>query len=233
MNSNCDLSVILPAYNEAGGIEQVVRDIDQLLESEHIAHEIICVENGSTDTTYAILQRLAGELPTFRLIQSEVGWGNAVKKGIEYARGAYICYLVSDGQVDSSTIITLYKKIKGSKLAMIKGFRSNRESLLRQSISSLYNGLAYPLFGLQTRDINGTPKIFQGDIARSLVITAPNIALDLELLLQIHRQKLPWVEVPVEGRKRVWGKSSTSIKTAYELICALLYFRFRYKFFNY
>jgi len=232
MSPECDLSIVLPAYNEAGGIERVVREIDQTLKTEGFAYEIICVENGSTDSTYTILQRLVQELSDTRLIQSEVGWGNAVKRGIESARGDYICYLVSDGQVDSSTILALYKKIKSSNLAMIKGYRSNRENFLRRSVSLLYNGLAYLLFGLRCRDINGTPKIFKGDIVKSMTITSPNIALDLELFLQLHRRRLPWVEVPIEGKKRVWGKSSTGIKTAYEMVCALFYFRFSHKTFN-
>ena len=226
MSDRYDLSVILPVHNEAGGIEDFLTRLDSVLRHEGLLYEIICVENGSTDRSYDILLKLTKRLSTLCLVRSTVGWGNAVRKGIEFASARYICYLVSDGQVDSATIPILYREIVAKDLVMIKGFRKNRENILRRIVSLVYNILPRLFFGLRSHDINGTPKLIRSDIVKSMVFTAPNIAFDLELLLALHTKKYPWIEVPIEGKRRVWGKSSTTMKTMLEMLGAIFQFRF-------
>jgi glycosyltransferase involved in cell wall biosynthesis len=222
-----NLSVVLPVHNEAEGIEDYIKKINHLLTNTSLTFELLAIENGSTDQSLAILKKLAKKINNLHVHQSEKGWGNAVQKGIELAAGKYVCYVVSDGQIDPKVITGLYDQIQKGDYDMAKISRINRENIKRLLNSRAYNLLARIVFGLSTRDVNGTPKILLSSVAKALKLESHNIAIDLELLIKLKVNGLRWLEVPVESYARETGSSSTNIKSVLEMLRYMKYFYFQ------
>jgi glycosyltransferase involved in cell wall biosynthesis len=219
------LSLILPVHNESKGIAATLKNIIEVLEQAAIRYEMICVENGSTDNSFQILKNLAEKNKHVRVIQSEKGWGNAVKAGITEAKGTYLCYMVSDGQVSPSHIVTLYNYITVHNIALVKVKRVTRENSKRLLNSKAYNLIAKLILGITADDINGTPKMIKTNLIKKIPFHAKNIGFDIELLYTLKKMKLSWKEFPVNSTKRDKGKSTTDIKSVIEMMHEILKLR--------
>jgi glycosyltransferase involved in cell wall biosynthesis len=105
------ISFVLPCLNESLGLERVIRQLDTLAKTLKHPHEIIIVDNGSTDTSLEIAQRLALELPTVRSLQEPVrGYGAATQCGIHHACGTHVICLDADNTytaTDAASCATL------------------------------------------------------------------------------------------------------------------------------
>lgn len=219
-----ELSIVLPIHNEEKDIAVIVRNINNLLTKSKIDFEILCIENGSIDNSYNLLKSLSKAYKHVKVYKSNKGWGNAVRLGIKVAKGKYLCYMVSDNQVDPKNILRVYKIIKGNNIDLVKVRRRNRENLIRSLNSKFYNLLCLLVFGFD-RDINGTPKIIKSFVLRNMKLRSENVALDLELLLKLRKGGYKWIDIPVESKKRNWGMSTTNIKTAIEMVKHIIRFK--------
>jgi glycosyltransferase involved in cell wall biosynthesis len=83
------LSVIIPAHNEESRLPDSLKQVFHFLERQSFESEVIVVENGSTDDTFEVAQRFAGQHANCRVLQSEKGKGAAVRRGMLEARGEY------------------------------------------------------------------------------------------------------------------------------------------------
>jgi len=218
MKKKVELSVILPVHNEEKGIQQFLTAVLNEIRSNNIISEVICVENGSKDNSYQILKSLEKTHPEITVIRSQTGWGNAVRKGIKKAGGSYVLYMVSDGQVDAKYISKSYNLILKENVDMIKVSRTTRENTARLINSRLYNFLARRMFGFESIDINGTPKIGKVHVFKNFSFHSHNITFDLELLLKMKRYGYRWIEIPIKSKKRLLGVSTTNVKSAYEML---------------
>ena len=218
------LSVVLPVHNEESGIDKVINRLVGLLRKQKISFEVICVENGSTDNSLAELDKLAKKYQELRVFQSSKGWGNAVCEGVKRARGEYFCYMVSDNQVDSKHVVTVFSKINNNGVDLVKVARKDRENFARLVNSRVYNLVSFVLFGFGG-DINATPKILETGLIRKMKLQSENIALDLELLLKLKKDNHKWFDIPVTSRKREGGISSTNFNALREMLVHILKFK--------
>ncbi len=180
------LSIAMPVYNEEAAIEQVIRD--------HVAvlgrlgdvvprWEIVCVDDGSKDTTPAILKRLQGEFPQLRVVRQEnQGIYAAVTKAYQTTRGSHIFNTGSDGQWPAENLeIMLPKLLDGADLVM--GVRTNRRevyTISRRFVSRCFNLLPRILFGVAIEDAGsikiGVRKVFEFPLkSRSVFFEAERI----------------------------------------------------------
>jgi glycosyltransferase involved in cell wall biosynthesis len=106
------LSVVIPANNEAGCIETTLRQVVTTLADARIDHEVIVVDDASTDGTTEILDALAGELANVRWIRSPYsgGYGFAVRAGLEQFDGDAVAVMMADGSDDPRDLL-LYHQI--------------------------------------------------------------------------------------------------------------------------
>src|SRR5690348_7149249 len=104
-----DLSVVIPARNEAPNVAPLVAEIRRALDGR-LAYEIVYVDDGSSDATAAEAQRLASEVPSLRLIrhQASCGQSMAIVTGVKAAQADWIATLDADGQNDPADIPTLW-----------------------------------------------------------------------------------------------------------------------------
>ena len=99
-----DFSVVVPVCNEAQNVEPLAREIDAALQGR--AYEMIFVDDGSTDETAAVLEKLKSELPPLRVLRHSFrsGQSAAVASGVRAARAPWVATLDGDGQNDPADI---------------------------------------------------------------------------------------------------------------------------------
>lgn len=101
------LSVVIPARNEAGCIASTVQHLHLELQLNHVPHEIVVVDDGSTDETWQILQSLQSQLPELSPVQNkdQHGFGRAIIKGIDHSTGDAVVIMMADESDDCRDVV--------------------------------------------------------------------------------------------------------------------------------
>jgi dolichol-phosphate mannosyltransferase len=136
-SANPVLSVVAPMYNEADGAGALVDEIAVALSD--IDHEIIMVDDGSSDETLSMLREARARHPQLRVLRHErnAGQSRALRTGVIAARGAVIAMLDGDGQNDPADFPALYRlMLERPELAMVAGERRSRQDAAAKKIAS-------------------------------------------------------------------------------------------------
>ena len=167
------VSVILPAKNEAGNLVHVLREISQAMQA--IMHEIIVVDDGSTDGTEDILRTQTSDIPGLRLIghRTSCGQSSALRSGILAARGRIIATLDADGQNPATNLPVLIAPLltdgADPRLGLVQGQRLRRQDNWSKRIGSrIANGIRNGLLHDGVRDSGCGMKAFPRDVYLSL-----------------------------------------------------------------
>jgi glycosyltransferase involved in cell wall biosynthesis len=204
----CDLSVVLPVYNEAGSLPHLIAELTPVLQSVGCRYEIIAVDDGSSDDSVAVLRRLQAEEPHLRIVQFRRNFGQtaAFSAGFDFARGATIITMDADGQNDPADIPKLLEVMAEGDYDLVNGWRQDRkEPLLTRKIpSTVANWL-----------IANTSEVHLHDRGCSLKAIRHDLVKQMRLYGELHRF-LPEIaslvgaritEVPVNDRPRKVGQS--------------------------
>ncbi len=220
-----EFSLILPCRNQADHIGLLLPQYIAALDAAGVAFEIVAVPNKSSDATQAIVERLAARDPRVRCVPNDLGgWGRSVRMGLEAARGSILAY-TNTARTAPESIPPFLAHYRVRPASLVKAKRVQRGAPLRQLGSFVYNCEARVLFGLRCGDVNGTPKVFAAEFFRGLPLSSTGDLLDLELMSLARRRGLEIRDIPVPGFKRHGGKSSTTLKTAWNLYFGALRLR--------
>jgi dolichol-phosphate mannosyltransferase len=225
MDDVCELSLILPAYNEEAGIAQAVAEADDALGRLGVSYEIIVVDDGSLDRTAAQIEQARQDRPRVRLVRHEVnrGYGAALRSGFEAARGTRIAFTDADGQFDLADLGRLLPLTETHAIAV--GFRIDRQdSWLRKFYSRGYNLLAGALLGIGVRDVDCALKVFRRDALAKILPETGGFFVNTEMLTRARQQRLSIAEVGVQHRPRRHGQSKISFRDIPRTLHALLPF---------
>jgi len=202
------LSIVLPVYNEAGSLPNLIPELTAVLGRLETEYEIIAVDDGSTDDSLAVLHRLQVQEPHLRIVQFRRNFGQtaAFAAGFDYARGQVIVTLDADGQNDPADIPRLLAVMEEGDYDMVNGWRQNRKEpfLTRKLPSMAANWL-----------IANTSDVHLHDRGCSLKALRRDLVKQMHLYGELHRF-IPEIasligvrvaEVPVNDRPRKAGKS--------------------------
>lgn len=200
-------SVILPAFNEADNLRELVPEIVAALERISPEFEIVVVDDGSTDDTREVLAKLAAGEPRVHPVhlRRNVGKSGALNVGFTRARGGNVVLMDADGQDDPSQLGKLLGALD-TGLDLVTGSRSGhrRDRFVKRNTSKIYNWATARVSGVDGRDFNSGFKAMRAEVAESL-----------DLYGELHRY-IPvlaaWSgfrvgEVPVEHQPRRHGRS--------------------------
>lgn len=212
--SNSLVSVVLPVYNQADHIGQVIEEYLEALQRVQSPHEIILVVNASRDNSLAVCHELAQQHPTVRIVSTEEkGWGRAVRLGLSEARGDLLCY-TNSARTGAANLVLLILYAIANPGTVVKAHRTSRESLKRKMGSLLYNMQCRLLFDLPTWDINATPKVFSRDVYQAMNLRSAGDLIDLEFYIQCKEAGRVILEVPIYWPQRAGGQSTTNYRSA-------------------
>ncbi|MSQ92969.1 MAG: glycosyltransferase [Gemmataceae bacterium] len=225
MDDVCDLSLILPAYNEEAGIAQAVAEADEALRRLGVTYEIIVVDDGSSDRTSALVEEATCTQGCVRLVRHDVnrGYGAALRTGFAAARGQRIAFTDADCQFHLDDLALLLPLTEQNPIAV--GYRVDRQdSWLRKFYSRGYNLLARCLLGTRVRDIDCALKVFRRDALAKILPDTAGFFVNTEMLTKARAHHLAVAEVAVRHRPRQRGESKVSLGDIPRTLNALLPF---------
>ena len=224
------LSILVPVYNEAATVGAVVARLQTI--ALPIAREIILVNDGSSDDTRNVLDRLApgSEL---RIIHAEVngGKGSAIRRGLREARGSIVAIQDADLELDPAQIADLVRPILAGETEVVYGsrFLAGRVDapFITIAANRVLTMMTNVLFGGRLTDMETCYKVMATSVARSLDLAANRFDIEPEITAKLLRRGHRIVEVPVRfsPRSRQAGKK-IGWRDGVHALRALLKYRF-------
>ncbi|MBI4678256.1 MAG: glycosyltransferase family 2 protein [Elusimicrobia bacterium] len=224
--SPCRLSVIVPVYNEEDCLDRLSDEISAALEGVEGTHEVILIDDGSTDRSFDIVAELANSRPGFVGLRlgRNAGQTAALSAGIAEARGEFIVCLDADLQNDPRDIKTLLDKMSEG-YDVVSGWRKDRQDpwLTRRLPSQTANWLISRITGVRLHDYGCTLKAYRSSYLKPL-----------RLYGEMHRF-IPALagflgariaEVPVRHHARTLGRSKYGLSRTFKVLLDLLTVKF-------
>ena len=225
-----DLSIIFPCYNEEKNLALLIKKIIATKKKNYKTRiEFILVNNGSTDNTAKILNRL-NHKKLFKVIniKKNLGYGGGILKGLFSAQGKIISWTHADLQCEPNDVvkaINKYKKEIYKSKAIIKGKRINRRFVdnLFSICMALFTSI---VFRIKFNDINAQPKIFHQKFLNNLKKAPKDFSLDLFFLYIAKRKHYKVLEYPVYYKKRFRGIAKGGDSLLGKLMLSIRTFKF-------
>jgi glycosyltransferase involved in cell wall biosynthesis len=215
--SDALISVVLPVYNQADHIVDIVEKYEAAMTRVVNPHEFVLVVNNSRDESLTMCQGLAEKYESVKVVHSEAGgWGLAVNLGLKHCTGDIICYANSARTSPEDLVLILLYAVANPG-SVVKANRYVRENFKRRVGSLLYNIEVRALFDLPYWDVNGTPKAFPREFDKLLALECNNDLIDAEFNAVCREERYPLLEVPIMRAERHSGVSTTTIRSAFKL----------------
>ncbi|HEY6204748.1 MAG TPA: glycosyltransferase family 2 protein [Chthoniobacterales bacterium] len=224
------LSVVIPARDEAGCIASTMEHLYVELRLHEVPHEIIVVDDGSSDATWSILQSLQDRVPTLRPVQNiaPYGFGRAVARGFDAMTGDAAVLMMADESDDCRDVVRYWKKLNegydcvfGSRF--VRGGGVIDYPKLKLVLNRLANYFLKVLFRLKLNDTTNAFKAYRKEVidgCRPLI--APHFNITIELPLKAIVRGYSWTSIPITWRNRRTGTAKLHLRemgSRYLFIC--------------
>jgi glycosyltransferase involved in cell wall biosynthesis len=204
--SSPQLSLVIPAFNEVGGLPGLLEEAQQVCGELGLDWEIVVVDDGSTDGTGDLLEKYAREHERVRAVRLRRNFGKsaALTAGFEHSSGDIVITLDADGQDDPAEIPALIAKLDEGYDVVSGWKRHRRDPALKRWSSRVFNWVTARVSGVGLHDFNCGLKAYRGDCVRSLEIYG-----ELHRYVPVLAAQRGWrvTELPVEHRPRLHGTS--------------------------
>ena len=215
------LSVIIPAHNEEECIWKTVRVLDAHLTALDIDHEIVVVNDNSSDRSEAIVCQLSDESPNVRYVNNEppYGFGFAVTKGLETYAGDAVAIYMADGSDRPEDLVEFFEALQRQGVDCVFGSRFMRGAkvvdypLLKLVLNRLANGFIRILFGLRYNDVTNAFKLYRRHVIDGLQpLLSHHFNLTVELPLKAIVRDYSYAVLPNDWINRKAGKSKLRVQ---------------------
>ncbi len=220
------ISVVIPAYNEEENVPVLYERLKGVLEGLNHDYEIIFVDDGSTDGTFAVLKDLAGKDRRVKVIRFRRNYGQtaAMYAGFEHAEGDVIITMDADLQNDPEDIPRLLSKLEEG-YDIVSGWRKDRKDpfLSRKLPSRVANWIISKVTGVELHDYGCTLKAYRSEIAKRYRLYG-DMHRFLPALAKRFGAKV--TEIPVKHHPRLYGRSKYGIGRTVRVILDIFLVKF-------
>lgn len=214
MDKTLDLTIIVPLFNEAESLPELVRWINRTLDGRGWEYEIIMVDDGSTDGSWKVVRELAeadGRIHGIRF-RRNYGKSAALYHGFKAAGGNVVVTMDADLQDSPEEIPEMYRMVTEDGWDVVSGWKQHRQDnkLTKNLPSKLYNATARWITGIHLHDMNCGLKAYRNEVVKNI-----------EVYGEMHRY-IPYLaknagferitEKPVHHQKRKYGKSKFGLE---------------------
>ena len=214
MDKTLDLTIIVPLFNEAESLPELVRWINRTLDGRGWEYEIIMVDDGSTDGSWKVVRELAeadGRIHGIRF-RRNYGKSAALYHGFKAAAGNVVMTMDADLQDSPEEIPEMYRMVTEDGWDVVSGWKQHRQDnkLTKNLPSKLYNATARWITGIHLHDMNCGLKAYRNEVVKNI-----------EVYGEMHRY-IPYLaknagferitEKPVHHQKRKYGKSKFGLE---------------------
>jgi dolichol-phosphate mannosyltransferase len=235
------LSIVLPAYNEEGSIEETLRTLYAKLQEEQIDHEIVVVNDNSKDNTLKLLTTIQEIIPTL-VIHTNFGpngFGYAIRYGLERFQGDCVAIMMSDLSDDPSDLVAFYRKMVDENLDCVFGSRFIKGSTIidypyiKLLINRIANFIIRIVIGIKYNDATNAFKLYKREtIVGISPLLSPHFNLTIELSLKSIVRGYTYTVLPNSWRNRKAGESKLKIKEMGSRYLFILIYCFIEKYFS-
>ena len=209
MSYTKDISIVVPLFNEAESLPELVERIAAVAAGSKWSYEIILVDDGSTDGSWDVVERLGKENPDIHGIRFRRNYGKsaALHCGFAEASGRVVATLDADLQDAPEELPEMVRMIDEDGYDVVSGWKQHRKdnTFTKNLPSKLYNATARKVTGIKLHDMNCGIKVYAGEVVKNI-----------EVYGEMHRY-IPYLaknagfgkitEKPVQHQKRKYGKS--------------------------
>lgn len=209
-----DLSIVISLYNEEESLRELVGWIEKVMSAGSYDYEIIMVDDGSTDGSWAVIRELSAANPAIRGISFRRNYGKsaALYHGFAAASGRVVVTMDADLQDSPEEIPELYRMVTEEGWDIVSGWKKQRfdNKLTKNLPSKLYNWTARKVTGIRLHDMNCGLKAYRGEVVKNI-----------EVYGEMHRY-IPYLaknagfaritEKPVQHQKRKYGVSKFGLE---------------------
>ncbi|MGH7025497.1 MAG: glycosyltransferase family 2 protein [Caulobacteraceae bacterium] len=205
------LSIAAPAYNEAFGIENTLSEWRGFLSrNEEIGRfEIVICDDGSTDGTGDILERLSAGAHEVRLVRFEKNRGAAaaLTAAIKATRNAWVLLIDSDGQFPIHNLPRMIEALQRTGAIAAIGVRRKNDAAFARFGTWSSGALCNLIHGSKLRDFNSAFKLVPGPLLRELTLEARGMNYSTEITSRLLERGVTFAEVEIDHRSRESGRS--------------------------
>ena len=228
------LSVVIPARDEAGCIASTVRHLDLELSMHAVPHEIVVVDDGSSDETWSILQSLTASISSLKPLQNAGlhGFGRAITYGLDHSTGDAVVVMMADESDDCRDVVRYWQKLNegwdcvfGSRF--VRGGGVIDYPWLKYVLNRMGNAFIRTLFRIPLNDTTNAFKAYRRTVIDGCrPILSPHFNLTVELPLKSIVRGFSWTVIPITWRNRRTGVAKLKLKemgSRYLFICAYVW----------
>lgn len=235
------LSVVLPAFNEEGSIEETLRTLYAKLKDENIEHEIIVVNDNSKDNTLSVLSKISETIPTLVVHTNPGpnGFGYAIRYGLERFQGDCVAIMMADLSDDPSDLVQFYRRLSIGDIDCVFGSRFIRGGklvdypFLKLIINRIANLIIQITIGIKYNDATNAFKLYRRNVINGISpLLSPHFNLTIELSLKSIIRGYTYDVLPNKWYNRKEGVSKLKIKEMGSRYFFILVYCFVEKYFS-
>jgi glycosyltransferase involved in cell wall biosynthesis len=215
------LTIVVPVYNEVENLRPLVQEIQMALDGRDLDYEVIFVDDGSRDGSFAQMRQIYAEDCRFTAVRLRRNFGQtaAFAAGFDHAQGRIVVTLDADRQNNPADIPALLDKM-AEGYDVVNGWRRQRQDgfLLRKFPSYLANRLIARVSGVQLRDRGCSLRAFRAEVLREIRLYGEMHRFIPEL---VSAAGFSLAEVPVSHRPRVAGRSKYGLSRTFRVLLDL------------
>jgi dolichol-phosphate mannosyltransferase len=223
-------SVVMPARDEADSLPPTLRALYAELSREGVPHEIVVVDDGSSDRTWAVLGELGAEIPTLAPVRNTGanGFGRAVTFGFDHVKGDAVVIMMADASDLPADAVRYWRLLnEGSECVFGSRFMRKGDVVDYPPIKLIVNRMANQfirvLFNIRLNDTTNAFKAYRRNVIEGCrPFMSPHFNLTVELPLKAIVRGFTWTVIPISWRNRTSGEAKLRIKemgSRYFFIC--------------
>ena len=170
-----NISIVIPLLNEEESLQELYDWIAKVMQSNRYLYEIIFIDDGSTDTSWDVIEKLTQENPTVKGIRFQKNYGKsqALDAGFEIAKGNVVITMDADLQDNPEEIPELYNLIINDNFDLISGWKKKRyDNVFTKNIpSKLFNAAARKTSDLKLHDFNCGLKAYKNEVIKAVKVS--------------------------------------------------------------
>lgn len=168
-----DISVVIPLLNEEESLPELIAWIDKVCTTHTLSYEIVMVDDGSTDQSWQVIERLSEQYPNVRGIQFRRNYGKsaALNEAFKAVQGNVVITMDADLQDSPDEIPELYKMITQQGYDLVSGWKQKRYDPLSKTLpTKLYNGVTGWVTGIKLHDMNCGLKAYKQAVVKNIEV---------------------------------------------------------------
>ena len=168
-----DISLVIPLYNEAESLPELYAWIERVMKANNFTYEVIFVNDGSTDNSWEVIERLKARSPFIKGIKFRRNYGKSpgLHCGFERAQGDVIITMDADLQDSPDEIPELYRMIMEDGYDLVSGWKKKRYDPISKTIpTKLFNATARKFSGIKLHDFNCGLKAYKNIVIKNIEV---------------------------------------------------------------